>query len=387
MPSTKNYHPAPASERRSTIQKRAAASRGPPIAKPRIDIQPYMRSWEAEEDDVLIAAINELGCKWKAVASNLPGRSEAMCRNRYQRLMAPRKEGGKCTSRNRCTRCGEMKRGHTCRADSYVTVSPLPSPLFYDSLGLTCDIERPLCLPPPSPITLDGPGGVTMAMAAGAFDDLNAEEMEEGTEHEASSVASECADLLTELDHPASARRVSTPEAREEGGDAGGTHRTTRDQILTPTHKALELETRIVPGGSLSEDACTALADSEVAAALSIDPAAPLSADLPPLAPPALCALPLGSLMLGSGAPPTVGGSSSLERLLGSFDTLPLVPMASKQSSEALFLIDLVAQAQRAGGSPPPAFGSDPHGYEALPSLDISPPSFCRLVSLGALTS
>ena len=39
-------------------------------------------------------------------------RTMAMCRNRHQRINAPKQEGKK--GRNHCKLCGQIKRGHTC---------------------------------------------------------------------------------------------------------------------------------------------------------------------------------------------------------------------------------------------------------------------------------
>ena len=36
------------------------------------------RAWEPEEDEVLLAAVQEFGAKWKVIAQTLAGRSEAM---------------------------------------------------------------------------------------------------------------------------------------------------------------------------------------------------------------------------------------------------------------------------------------------------------------------
>ena len=47
-----------------------------------------------------------------AKALESTGRTDAMCRNRYTRIKAPMKAGVEC--KNRCKRCGQMKRGHTC---------------------------------------------------------------------------------------------------------------------------------------------------------------------------------------------------------------------------------------------------------------------------------
>jgi len=106
------------------------------------------RSWEPNEDETLMKMISELGHNWKRVAAELPGRTEAMCRNRYQRIMAPRKGAA---PRNRCKACGELKRGHTClaRVRPGAVGAPRPAiaaPAFghvaYDSLQLH-EIERP----------------------------------------------------------------------------------------------------------------------------------------------------------------------------------------------------------------------------------------------------
>jgi hypothetical protein len=40
------------------------------------------------------------------------GRTQAMCRNRYQRLNAPSRPNVIC--KNKCKRCGQLKRGHIC---------------------------------------------------------------------------------------------------------------------------------------------------------------------------------------------------------------------------------------------------------------------------------
>ena len=41
--------------------------------------------WSAEEDTMIVEAISRLGCKWRAVAALLPGRTESGCRNRWVR--------------------------------------------------------------------------------------------------------------------------------------------------------------------------------------------------------------------------------------------------------------------------------------------------------------
>ena len=73
-------------------------------------------TWLAEEDTALLAAVKEHGTRWKVIRDVMAhlgtGRSDAMCRNRYARLMAPHRPNVKCT--NYCKLCGQLKRGHTC---------------------------------------------------------------------------------------------------------------------------------------------------------------------------------------------------------------------------------------------------------------------------------
>lgn len=72
--------------------------------------------WTPTQDDLLLAAIEKHGPKWKAVAEDVsPNCTSAMARNRFQRMRAPLE--GK-PGRNRCKKCGQVKRGHTCTADN-----------------------------------------------------------------------------------------------------------------------------------------------------------------------------------------------------------------------------------------------------------------------------
>jgi len=57
---------------------------------------------------------------WKVICLALPGRSEAMCRNRWARIRAapngPEDVDEYGRPPNRCTACGHLKKGHTCQA-------------------------------------------------------------------------------------------------------------------------------------------------------------------------------------------------------------------------------------------------------------------------------
>ena len=73
------------------------------------------RPWTPEEDQLLREAIDANRTpgdrpKWRVVASIMSGRSDAMCRNRWARIMAGLRDPGQ----NRCTRCGLIRKGHTC---------------------------------------------------------------------------------------------------------------------------------------------------------------------------------------------------------------------------------------------------------------------------------
>ena len=61
---------------------------------------------------MLLSLIEEIGRSWKQIAVRM-GRTEAMARNRYARMVAPYKGDGK---RQLCTLCGMLRKGHTCPA-------------------------------------------------------------------------------------------------------------------------------------------------------------------------------------------------------------------------------------------------------------------------------
>ena len=69
-----------------------------------------MDAWSAEEDRRLLHLIDVHGTSWKVIDELFPSRSSASIRNRFQRIVNGSKQGGK----NRCHRCGLVKRGHSC---------------------------------------------------------------------------------------------------------------------------------------------------------------------------------------------------------------------------------------------------------------------------------
>ncbi|KAJ5809388.1 uncharacterized protein N7503_001606 [Penicillium pulvis] len=49
-------------------------------------VRDRLRNWSPEEDQYLAAKVQELGHKWAAISSGLPGRPPLTCRNRWRRL-------------------------------------------------------------------------------------------------------------------------------------------------------------------------------------------------------------------------------------------------------------------------------------------------------------
>lgn len=95
------------------------------------------RAWLPIEDEKLLEALEKHGPQWKKIAQEMSvlgtKRTTAMCRNRHQRIRAPTRPGQ--AGRNRCKRCGQVKRGHTCTVaeDPTVTSSSPPTPLLLDA--------------------------------------------------------------------------------------------------------------------------------------------------------------------------------------------------------------------------------------------------------------
>jgi len=79
-----------------------------------------MRGWSPEEDALLLKLIETSGKRWKLIAEALGdsagGRTPAMVRNRYLRIERGRWLTERGMSKNRCGQCGQLKRGHVCKA-------------------------------------------------------------------------------------------------------------------------------------------------------------------------------------------------------------------------------------------------------------------------------
>ncbi len=83
--------------------------------------------WTVDEDNIIINISIIYGNKWKLISKHLPNRTTTAIRNRWQRIERAQKLkngktikfGGKRNRTfdkltNKCTKCGEFKRGHTC---------------------------------------------------------------------------------------------------------------------------------------------------------------------------------------------------------------------------------------------------------------------------------
>ena len=94
-----------------------------------------METWTAEEDRLLLHLIDVHGTSWKTIGQSFNARSVSSIRNRYQRII----NGSKHKGKNKCQRCGMIKRGHICQGrvratddDEVLLLSPVtekpPSP-------------------------------------------------------------------------------------------------------------------------------------------------------------------------------------------------------------------------------------------------------------------
>jgi hypothetical protein len=86
----------------------------------------WMKTWEPEEDDIILNMYENLGAKWKQIVQQLPGRTISSVRNRFQRIEKGRTRP---PGRNRCQACGHPKRGHICRARTSSPRVALPVPI------------------------------------------------------------------------------------------------------------------------------------------------------------------------------------------------------------------------------------------------------------------
>lgn len=72
--------------------------------------------YDEEEDNLLMDLLNKHGCCWKTIIKEFNQMinrkkvyTQAMLRNRYYRIAKQNKP-----QRNKCTKCGQWSRGHSC---------------------------------------------------------------------------------------------------------------------------------------------------------------------------------------------------------------------------------------------------------------------------------
>ena len=77
-----------------------------------------MRAWTPEEDEIIMSMVAKIGCKWTEIVKHLDDRTLSSVRNRYQRIEKGIKLANDPNAelKNRCHACGELKRGHSCKA-------------------------------------------------------------------------------------------------------------------------------------------------------------------------------------------------------------------------------------------------------------------------------
>ena len=92
------------------------------------------KAWTLEEDTAILESVQQMGARWRVIASLLPGRSDDAVRNRWNRLQEQMREGTnhqqdssggadsfvpiQAAERRKegykCSKCGQPKRNHVC---------------------------------------------------------------------------------------------------------------------------------------------------------------------------------------------------------------------------------------------------------------------------------
>lgn len=94
----------------------------------------HMRGFSAEEDAHLASLMETMGPKWKTIAEAMsaavpdaPPRTAAMVRNRFLRVQKGKREAEEGKARNKCGRCGALKKGHVCTVGKALALTPTMS--------------------------------------------------------------------------------------------------------------------------------------------------------------------------------------------------------------------------------------------------------------------
>lgn len=81
------------------------------------------QEWSLAEDELILEYVRNLGCKWRMIAAQLPGRSDDAVRNRWNRLRDPSfnsalkrelRDESNGSNIYRCSKCGQPKKNHRC---------------------------------------------------------------------------------------------------------------------------------------------------------------------------------------------------------------------------------------------------------------------------------
>ena len=116
-----------------------------------------MKAWEPEEDLIILQMVSQ-GLKWGVIAKELPDRTVASVRNRWQRIEKGRKVREEGTEPMKlCLACKKPRRGHICQAKmasssaappagagaaaSSTELAPHLAPISIETLATTAYIE------------------------------------------------------------------------------------------------------------------------------------------------------------------------------------------------------------------------------------------------------
>ena len=72
------------------------------------------QKWTPEETRQLVRLVREIGTKWKCIG-RLMGRNQVSTRHHYYRFCMGDVDKQLGIAKNRCRKCGQLRRGHICR--------------------------------------------------------------------------------------------------------------------------------------------------------------------------------------------------------------------------------------------------------------------------------
>lgn len=107
----------------------------------------FMETWNSEEDQLLLDLIDLHGTCWKVIAGSFPTRTASSIRTRYHRIV----DGSRQVGKNKCLKCGMIKRGHICKVgrvrtpddgDVRLLISPVTEELSPPVLNTELRLEQ-----------------------------------------------------------------------------------------------------------------------------------------------------------------------------------------------------------------------------------------------------